>query len=151
MDNTDQSVAPRQNEQAARRRFEEARWPEGVICPHCGRRETATRLEPRPGSKRPVRAGVWQCKSCRQQFTVSTGTIFERSHIPLHKWLLAIHLMASSREGISAYRLMRELDFGSYRTALWMVRRIRWALAQEPLKSEMSWRRRRAKVPWLRH
>lgn len=149
MAGTDQAVSAYKNEDAARKRFEEARWPDGPICPHCHRRETATRLEPRQGSKRPVRPGVWQCNGCRKQFTVTTGTIFEHSHIPLHKWLLAIRLMASSREGISAYRLVRELDLGSYHTALSMVRRIRWALVQDPLKSQISWRRRKVKLPWL--
>ncbi|TAM80263.1 MAG: hypothetical protein EPN47_16015 [Acidobacteria bacterium] len=150
MGNVDEWAISDENDDGTRKRFEEARWPEGTICPHCGQRETAIRLEPRPESERPVRPGVWQCNHCRRQFTVTTGTIFEGSHLPLQKWLMAIHLMASSREGISAYRLRRELGLGSYRTALSIVRRIRWALGQEPLKSEIPWQRRRVKLPWLR-
>jgi transposase-like protein len=69
---------------------------------------------------------------------VTIGTIFEDSHIPLHKWLLAIHLMASSKKGISALQLMRNLEIGSYRTAWFMAHRIRWALTQEPIKGALQ-------------
>jgi transposase-like protein len=81
-----------------------------------------------------VRKGVWWCRSCKKQFTVTVGSIFEDSHIPLHKWLLAIHLMLSSKKGISAHQLMRNLEIGSYRSAWFMSHRIRWALTQEPVK-----------------
>jgi transposase-like protein len=100
--------------------------------------DDATKLEPREGSKNGVRKGVWNCNSCREQFTVTIGTIFEDSHIPLHKWLLAIHLMASSKKGISALQLMRNLEIGSYRTAWFMAHRIRWALTQEPIKGALQ-------------
>ncbi len=135
------------DEDAARKHFEKARWPDGPICPHCGGKKSATRLEPRPGSKRPVRRGVWQCNGCRRQFTVTVGTIFQDSRIPLHKWLLAIHLMVSFSNGISAYGLQRELELGSYHTALFMVRRIRWALKQQPIRQEIGWRRKGINVP----
>ena len=143
-------IAPRyRNEDVARELFEKARWPDGTVCPHCGARKRASKLESRPDSKRPVRRGVWQCNRCRKQFTVTVGTIFEDSHVPLQKWLLAIHLMASSREGISAHRLMRELGLGSYRTARLMVRRVRWALEQDPIKGNTQWRTRKLRLPWL--
>ena len=83
------------------------------------------------------RKGVWNCNGCRKQFTVTIGSIFEDSHIPLHKWLLAIHLMGSSKKGISAHQLMRNLDIGSYRSAWFMAHRIRWALTQEPVKESV--------------
>jgi transposase-like protein len=128
-------LAPQyQNEDAARAHVEAIRWPDGPVCPHCGVIGEAYRLMPKAESKRPVRQGVWKCKDCRKQFTVTVGTIFEDSHIPLHKWLLAIHLMCSSKKGISAHQLMRNLELKSYRSAWFMAHRIRWALTQEPLK-----------------
>ncbi len=81
-----------------------------------------------------MRKGVWWCRSCKKQFTITVGSIFEDSHIPLHKWLLAIHLILSSKKGISAHQLMRNLEIGSYRSAWFMAHRIRWALTQEPVR-----------------
>jgi transposase-like protein len=81
-----------------------------------------------------TQAGMFLCNDCRGKFTVRTGTVFERSHIPLHKWLLASHLMASSKKGISAHQLWRMLGFGSYRTAWFMAMRIRTAM--EPAKGD---------------
>ena len=75
-----------------------------------------------------TQAGMFLCGDCRGKFTVRTGTVFERSHIPLHKWLLATHLMVSSKKGISAHQLFRMLGFGSYRTAWFMAHRIREAM-----------------------
>ncbi len=126
------------DEDAARKHIENIRWPEGPVCPHCGVIGEATKLEPRKSSKNGVRKGVWNCNGCRQQFTATVGTIFEDSHIPLHKWLLAIHLMVSSKKGISAHQLMRNLGIGSYRSAWFMAHRIRWALTQEPIKGALG-------------
>jgi len=126
------------DENAARAHIEKTRWPDGPVCPHCGIINEATKLEPREGSKNGVRKGVWQCNSCRKQFTITVGTIFEDSHIPLHKWLLAIHLMCSSKKGMSAHQLMRNLEIGSYRTAWFMAHRIRWALTQDPIKEALG-------------
>jgi transposase-like protein len=106
----------------------------------------AYKLTAKEGSKSPVRPGVYKCGGCREQFTVTVGTIFEDSKIPLHKWLLAIHLMCSSKKGISAHQLWRNLwgvndegkQLGSYRTAWFMCHRIRWALGEEPLASKLS-------------
>src|ERR1039458_60993 len=129
-------LAPQyQSEDAARKHIEEIHWPDGPICPHCGVVDEATKLEPREGSKNGVRKGVWNCNACREQFTVTIGTIFEDSHIPLHKWLLAIHLMASSKKGISAHQLMRNLELKCYQSAWFMAHRIRWVLTQEPVKA----------------
>jgi transposase-like protein len=107
-------------EGAARAHFESLRWPDGPICPHCGGVDCATEL--RGQSTRP---GVYKCKQCRKPFTATIGTLYERSHIPLHKWLLATHLLCSSKKGMSAHQLWRMLGFGSYRTAWFMAHRIR--------------------------
>jgi transposase-like protein len=109
------------DEAAATAHMEADRWPEGVICPHCG----SYNVKKMAGK---TQAGMFLCNGCRDKFTVRTGTVFERSHIPLHKWLLATHLMASSKKGISAHQLMRMLGFGSYRTAWFMCHRIREAM-----------------------
>ena len=128
-------LAPQyRDEDAAREYSERMRWPDGPECPHCGLVNEAYRLTPKPGAKTHVRKGVWKCRSCRKQFTVTVNSIFEDSHIPLHKWLLAIHLVVSSKKGISAHQLMRNLEFKSYQTAWFMAHRIRWALTQEPAK-----------------
>lgn len=123
------------DEDAARAHIENIRWTNGPVCPHCGSVNQAGKVTPKPGSKKPVRKGVWWCRSCEKQFSVTVGTIFEDSHIPLHKWLLGIHLMLSSKKGISAHQLMRNLGIGSYRSAWFMSHRIRWALRQEPVQT----------------
>ena len=113
------------------------RWPDGPVCPHCGVVGEAYRLQAKEGSTRPVRKGVWKCRPCRKQFTVTVGTIFADSHIPLHKWLLAIHLMCASKKGMSAHQLHRMLGI-TYKSAWHLGHRIRYAMAQEPLSSKLS-------------
>jgi transposase-like protein len=108
------------DEDKAREVIEASRWPNGAACPHCGLSETVSKL----GGK-SMGPGWYHCKQCREKFTVRTGTLYERSHIPLHKWLLATHLLTSSKKGISAHQLFRMLGFGSYRTAWFMAMRIR--------------------------
>jgi transposase-like protein len=103
-------------------------WPNGPVCPHCGATENVTRLQ-----GKAHRAGVFQCNNCHEQFTVTVGTIFEDSHIPLRKWLMAFALLCSAKKGISALQLQRELEFGSYRTGWHMAMRIRHAMSKEPL------------------
>lgn len=120
------------------------RWPEGPICPHCGVIGGAGRIVRKEKTKeqviemlragkriRKAQKGLWKCKGCKQQFTVTVGTIFEDSHIPLHKWLLAIHLLTSSKKGMSAHQLMRNLDIKQYKSAWFMAHRIRYALTGE--------------------
>ena len=94
-----------------------------------------------------TRGGLYKCAGCRAPFTVTMGTIFEDSHIPLHKWLFAIYLMCSSKKGVSAHQLWRNLwgvdeetgkQKGSYKTAWFMAHRIRWALGQEPMLSKLG-------------
>jgi transposase-like protein len=108
------------DEDKAREVIEASRWPNGATCPHCGLSETVSKL----GGK-SMGPGWFHCRQCREKFTVRTGTLYERSHIPLHKWLLATHLLTSSKKGISAHQLFRMLGFGSYRTAWFMAHRIR--------------------------
>jgi transposase-like protein len=111
------------DEDAARAHFERIRWPYGRTCPHCGTVNNSTLLK-----GKTTRDGLYKCKDCRKPFTATMGTIYERSHIPLHKWLLATHLMVSSKKGISSAQLHRNLGFGSYRTAWFMSHRIREAM-----------------------
>jgi transposase-like protein len=127
-------IAPQhQNEDAAREHLEKLLWPDGPVCPHCGIIGEAFKL-----NGKTTRKGLRKCSACREPFTVTIGTIFEDSKIPLHKWLLAIHLMCSSKKGMSAHQLMRNLEIGSYRTAWFMAHRIRWALGQEPVASKLA-------------
>src|ERR1022692_4621302 len=116
-----------QDKDKAREFLENLRWPNGPVCPHCDC-TTAYKLTAKPNSKRPVRPGVWKCKDCEQQFTVTVNTIFEDSHIPLNKWLLAIHLLCASKKGISSHQLHRMLGV-TYKTAWFMSHRIREAMA----------------------
>jgi transposase-like protein len=120
----------------ARAFLEATRWPNGPICPHCGVENEAYRLEAhKPGSK--TRKGLWKCKPCRKQFTVTVGTIFEDSHIPLSKWLMAFHLIAASKKGMSAHQLHRMMGI-TYRAAWFMAHRIRYAMKQEPLSDMLT-------------
>src|SRR5213593_3093616 len=123
-------LAPQfQDEETARLYLEKKRWPDGPICPHCGVIGEATKLEPRARAKGHARKGVWRCRPCEKQFTVTVGTIFEDSHIPLHKWLLAYHLVCASKKGMSAHQLHRMLGI-TYKSAWFMAHRIRYAMAQ---------------------
>lgn len=121
----------------AREVLESERWPEGPICPHCGLIGEAYKLEPKKDAKTHVRKGVYKCAGCREQFTVTVGTIFEDSHIPLNKWLCAIHLLCASKKGMSAHQLHRMLGV-TYRSAWFMAHRIRFGMKQEPLSSKLE-------------
>jgi hypothetical protein len=94
-------------------------------------------LTAKPGSKSPVRLGVWKCKGCRKQFTVTKGTIFEDSHIPLNTWMMAIHLLCASKKGISAHQIHRMLGV-TYRAAWFMIHRLRYASSQDPLATQLT-------------
>jgi transposase-like protein len=124
------------NEEAARRLIEKMRWPDGPICPHCGSHE-AYRLTPTENSDNHGRKGLLKCKACRKQFTVTVGIIFEDSHISLHKWLMAIYLICSSKKGMSANQLHRMLGV-TYKSAWFMGHRIRFAMTQFPLSEKLS-------------
>jgi transposase-like protein len=113
-----------QNETKARLHLELIRWPKGPVCPHCNARRRSYRLAPKPSKKNThVREGVWKCARCRKQFTVRIGTVMERSHVQLSKWLLASHLMCTREEGISVRELQKILGV-TYRTAKFMADRI---------------------------
>src|SRR5260370_585282 len=127
------------DEDSARAFLEAQRWPDGKAgCPHCGLVGESTKLPPIAGKPKKdgeitYRKGVWKCASCRKQFTVTIGTIFEDSHIPLNKWLLAIHLMCASEKGISARQLQGTLKIG-YRGARLLVHRIRFGIEQSKMR-----------------
>ncbi len=110
------------DEAAAVAKLESIVWPTGPVCPHCGSAEKIYAI----GGK-TARAGLRKCGNCRKQFTVTVGTVFESSHVPLHKWLQAVYLMASSKKGISAHQLHRTLEV-TYKTAWFMAHRIREAM-----------------------
>jgi transposase-like protein len=116
------------DENKAREYLESIRWPEGPECPHCGTIGDHYTLTAKAGSNKPVRQGVWKCHKCRKQFSVTVGTIFESSHLPLHKWLGAIFLLCSSKKGMSAHQLHRMLEI-TYKSAWFMAHRIRHAIA----------------------
>jgi transposase-like protein len=114
----------------ARALLESLRWPNGCICPHCqndGSAKAISKLTPRAGSRKAVRKGVYFCGACRKQFTVTVGTVFEASHIPISKWLMALFLISASKKGMSSHQLHRMLKV-TYKTAWFMAHRIRFAM-----------------------
>lgn len=113
------------DEESARKYLEEQRWPTGPVCPHCGGIERNYPIRADAGKK--IRKGLYQCNDCNDQFTVTVGTVFERSKVPLHKWLAATYLMCSSKKGISSKQLERSLGV-TYKTAWFMSHRIREAM-----------------------
>lgn len=126
------------NEEKAIEFWEKKRWPDGPICPHCGVVGEAYKLQ-----GKSTRPGLWKCKGCRKPFTAKMRSIFEDSHIPMHKWMYAVHLMCSSKKGMSAYQFhrMTATFYGekvSYRTAWFMFHRIRFAMTQHPLVEKLG-------------
>lgn len=117
---TDLTAPMFHNEDAAREYFEAQRWPNGPFCPNCGNADPDAIRKLQGKSHRP---GLHQCNACREHFTVTVGSVMERSHVPLHKWALAFHLMAASKKGYSAHQLMRRsasapiAPLGSWRIA----------------------------------
>lgn len=109
------------DEESARAYMESRRWPNGVICPHC---EEAQRITPRP-------KGFYRCNACKKDFTVRTATIFERSHVPLDKWLLAMYLLMTARKGVSSLQLAKEIGV-TQKTAWFILGRIREACGNDP-------------------
>jgi transposase-like protein len=107
------------DEEAARVYVEEVRWPDGPFCPFCGSLET---VKPLGGPS--MGPGWYYCSGCQDKFTVRVGSIFERSHIPLHKWLLAFRLMTSRKKGVSAHQIHRTLGI-TYKSAWFLMHRIR--------------------------
>jgi len=120
------------NENAARKHLEKIRWSDGINCPLCGGTEKISEvaMKNKPSEKNPEAKevkGYYHCGDCRRKFTVRTGSIYERSHIPLHKWVLATHLLCASKKGMSAHQLHRMLGI-TYKSAWFMEHRIREAM-----------------------
>ena len=113
------------NNDAARKHLEGIRWANGAFCPRCGLVDSIHRLAGDAGEK-----GLWHCRACRRKFSVTVGTVFERSHIPLCKWLFAADLMASSKKGVSAHQLHRTLGI-TYKSAWFMAHRLREAMKEQ--------------------
>ena len=111
------------DETKAREWLEAQIWPDGPICPHCGS------YEPTALKGKAHRPGLYQCNECRQQFTVTVGTLFERSKIPLSKWLMATYLLSASKKGMSTRQLSRMLGV-SVKSSWFMMHRIREAMRE---------------------
>jgi transposase-like protein len=125
------------DESAARELLEAMRWPNGAECPLCGETATVYRMQKLAGSLKPGRPGLLRCRACKKQFTVTTGTVFEDSHIPISKWLLALYLLAASKKGMSAYQFHRTLGI-TYKSAWFMAHRLRYAMMEGPLAELMT-------------
>jgi transposase-like protein len=112
------------DENAARLHFEALLWPSGPTCPHCGNadRKRIAKLE-----GKSTRPGVYKCRECRKPFSVTVGTVFERSHIKLHQWAFAVHILTSGKKGTSSHQVSRTLGV-TYKTAWFMTHRIREAM-----------------------
>lgn len=120
------------DDDAARAHLESLLWPNGPVCPRCGVGEVRiTKL-----AGKSTRPGVYKCKDCRKPFSVTVGTVMERSHIPLCKWVLAAHFMASSKKGMSAHQLHRMLGT-NYETAWFLFHRLREA-AYDPAAAPLG-------------
>ena len=119
------------NEEAARRHIEAIRWPNGPFCPYCGGTDKISVL-----GGESMGPGWYHCQDCRRKFTVRVGSVYERSHIPLHKWVHATALLTSSKKGISAHQLHRMLGV-TYRSAWFMAHRIREAM-RDPKPTPMG-------------
>lgn len=126
------------DEKAAFDHLEAIVWADGVVCPHCGTVDKAGKLNGVTGKTGKVRHGLWKCysKGCRKQFTAKVGTVFESAHIPLHKMLQAVHLICSSKKGISAHQLHRTLEV-DYKSAWFLAHRIREAMRDGRLAPPM--------------
>lgn len=125
------------DEDKARLLLESMRWPNGPSCPKCQQTATVYRMQKLPTSKTPGRPGLLRCRACKKQFTVTTGTVFEDSHIAMTVWLQAIYLLCASKKGMSAHQLHRMLGI-TYKSAWFMAHRLRYAMSMEPLASKLS-------------
>jgi transposase-like protein len=125
-------------DEKARKHLEKVLWPNGIVCPKCQCNDQKKFSDIAPNAAAKTRAGLRWCSNCKDKFTVTIGTIFEDSHIPLRKWLIAWYLLCSSKKGISSLQLQRLLELGSYRTALFMAHRIRHALKETGYPEKMS-------------
>ena len=122
----------------ARKHLEGVLWKDGIVCPHCKCNDQTRIAERTANPEKKIRAGLRFCSDCKSQFTVTVGTVFEDSKIPLRKWLIAWYMLCSSKKGISSLQLQRNLELGSYRTALFMAHRIRHALKENGYAEKLS-------------
>jgi transposase-like protein len=113
------------SDEAAREHLEALRWPHGPVCPHCGTVENIKKLEESPKH----RPGLYKCYACKGQFTVTVGTLFERSKVSLRKWFLTVYFLCSSKKGMSSHQLHRTLGV-TWKTAWFMTHRIREAMRE---------------------
>jgi len=125
------------DEEMARELLERVRWPDGPICPDCVVVGGHYRLMPKRGSRSPVREGVWKCRDCRKQFTVTVGTVFHGSKIPLSKWVTAIYLMGDSSNQLNAHQLHRRLGL-TYQSARFLVKRLAEGMRQGALGKKLN-------------
>ncbi|MEC9369658.1 MAG: IS1595 family transposase [Pseudomonadota bacterium] len=112
------------DENKARKHLESIIWPDGPVCPHCGSHDSATKLK-----GKSTRPGVYKCRACEKPFSVTVGTVLERSKIPLRKWVMAFYLLNSSKKGVSAHQMHRMLGV-TYKTAWFMMHRVREAMRE---------------------
>ncbi len=115
-------------EEAARTYFESLRWPNGPVCPHCGNAAAGRCWKVTANKGKKIRDGLYKCAECKEKFTVTIGTVMEDTHLPLNKWLIAFYMMCASKTQVSALQLQRQLEIGSYKSALFLCHRIRYAL-----------------------
>ena len=115
-------------EEAAISYFEQIRWHDGPFCPHCGNADQKRIYKLTANRAKKIRLGLYKCAECCETFTVRVGTVMEDSHVPLHKWLIGFYMMCASKTQVSALQLQRQLEIGSYGTALFLCHRIRFAL-----------------------
>ena len=118
------------DETAARRHLETLLWPDGPTCPHCGNADVKRIVRLKGASTRP---GVLKCYECQKPFSVTVGTVFERSHILLHKWVYATHLLTTGKKGTSSHQIHRMLGI-TYKSAWFMTHRIREAMREAGLE-----------------
>ncbi|MBK5294517.1 MAG: transposase [Acidobacteriia bacterium] len=140
------------DEETARALLESIRWPAGPVCAHCGGTEKIYRLRRRPGSG--IRTGLWKCGHCRKQFTVTGNTIFEGTHLALHKWLGAIRLVCTLQDGATARQLADSLGITT-KTARGILKKIHDAVThalpvarpQDSILRQMAYKRKGSLYP----
>ena len=125
-------------DEKARKHMEQVLWRNGIVCPHCKCKDPTKFSSIAANRATKVRPGLRYCSNCKRQFTVTIGTIFEGSHIPLRKWLIAWYLLCSCKKGIAALELQRLLEIGCYGSALFMAHRIRHALEATNYPEKLS-------------
>jgi transposase-like protein len=125
-------------DEKARKHLESVLWKGGVMCPHCKCNDKTKIAERTANPEKKIRAGLRFCSNCKSQFTVTIGTVFEDSKIPLRKWIIAWYMICSSKKGISSLQLQRILELASYRTALFMAHRVRHALCDTEFAEKLD-------------